>query len=447
MKARERSERAAPERWIGRFGRQRAKLLASILSGIDRYAGTRQVAKAPLRCVPEQVKRTRFAVVGCGFVADSYGRTLSLHPELELVGVTDLDSSRAAKFASIHGTKVYRNLEALLQDDRVEIVVNLTNPSSHFAVTKWSLEAGKHVYSEKPLAMVLTEAEELVSFAKVRGLLLSSAPCSILGESAQALGKALRENKIGEVRLAYAELDDGPIHQMHPEEWASLHGTPWPWRDEFSVGCTMEHAGYHLSWLVAFFGPAESVTAFSSSVIPHKHPDLAPEATAPDFSVAVIRFHSGVIARLTCSIVAAHDHSLRIIGDKGVLSVDECWHFGTPVRLRRFTPLGFRAESHPWVRRNWLTQRIYGLNSRPLTNPKPGWRRRLKRHEMDYLLGVKELASALREKRPSRLSAQLALHVNEIALAIHHAGTTGSSVSIRSRVVPSHHLECHEAYC
>ena len=132
----------------------------------------------------------------------------------------------------------------------------------------------------------------------------------MLGEAAQGLAEAVARKDVGTIRLVYAELDDGPIHQMQPDDWESPHGTPWPWRDEFSVGCTLEHAGYHLSWLIRYFGPIVLVTAFSSCLIPDKHPALRPEQTAADFSVACIKFHSGVTTRLTCSIVAPHDHSL-----------------------------------------------------------------------------------------------------------------------------------------
>lgn len=426
-------------RGSARLIRKRSEnLLASLLDGVDRLAvSPRRRGGREQDRDHEPGVRTGIAIVGCGFVADFYVQTLPLHPELQLVGVMDRDDVRAKRFASLHEVEAYPSLEALLEDPRIEVVVNLTNPGSHFAVTKAALEGGKHVYSEKPLALLLGEAEELVELAEERGLVLASAPCSILGESAQALWKALRRDEIGQVRIVYAELDDGPIHQMHPEEWASPSGTSWPWQDEFTVGCTMEHAGYHLSWLVAFFGPARSVTAFSSCLIPEKHPELPPEASAPDFSVGCIRFHSGVVARLTCSIVAPHDHSLRIIGDKGVLSVDECWHSGAPVRLRRFTPLGFRAETYPWLTRHGWTRALYELDGKThVLSPKPGWRRRLRRHDMDYALGVAEVSAAVREGRPSRLPARFALHVNEIALAIQNARETGSSISIGSTFPP-----------
>src|SRR5262249_974055 len=162
--------------------------------------------------------------------------------------------------------------------------------------------------SEKPMAMSLSEAKELAELAESRRLQISSAPCSLLGETAQTMWKALREKRVGPVRLVYAELDDGLVHKMPYKRWLSESGTPWPYEDEFEVGCTLEHAGYYLTWLAAFFGPIESVTAFSSCLVPEKIAEpLTGSTSAPDFSVACLKFASGVVARLTCSIVAPHD--------------------------------------------------------------------------------------------------------------------------------------------
>src|SRR5262249_49461000 len=160
--------------------------------------------------------------------------------------------------------KVAQTLRDVLDDPRVELVANLTNPSSHYEVSKAALEAGKHVYSEKPLAMDLDQARELVAIARAKRLHVTSAPCSVLGESAQTLWKSLRHGAIGKPRLVLAELEDGPVHLMRPQTWASDSGAPWPYKDEFEVGCTLEHAGYYITWFVAFFGPARSVTSFST---------------------------------------------------------------------------------------------------------------------------------------------------------------------------------------
>ena len=211
------------------------------------------------------------AIAGCGYVADSYLATLADHPELALVGAFDRDQERLDRFAGHWATHAYSSVEALIEDPRVELVLNLTNPRSHYEVTRACLEGAKHVYSEKPLAMCVEQAAELVGIARARGLYLSSAPCSALSETAQTLWKAIRENAVGRIRLVYANFDDGMVGpNMKPWTWVSASGAPWPARDEFEVGCAFEHAGYVLTWLAAFFGPAVSLTAFASCRIPDK---------------------------------------------------------------------------------------------------------------------------------------------------------------------------------
>lgn len=357
----------------------------------------------------------QIAIVGCGYVADFYLTTLPNHPELELLGITDRDEDRAARFAAHHSVRRFRDLGELLADDRVQLVVNLTNPRSHYEVSKVALEAGKHVYTEKPLATDWSQAVALVEEAEHRGLQIASAPCTMLGESAQTLWKAVREGAIGKIHLAYAELDDGMVHRENYRTWISGSGNPWPFKDEFEIGCTLEHAGYYVSWLAALFGPAESVTAFASCQIPEKSPDVPLEPSdTPDFAVGCIRFASGVVARLTCSIIAPHDHSLRLFGDGGVLSVKECWDFGSPVLIKRWTRWSFRAERYP------TAARLLGLGDRryPHVRPAKFQYKTPGANPIDFARGVAELAAAIREGRPCRLSPRYSLHLNEIVLTL-----------------------------
>lgn len=129
----------------------------------------------------------RIAFVGCGYVADFYMNTLSNHRNLQLAGVMDRDPDRASRFAARYSVGVYGTLDALLEDPGIDIVVNLTNPKSHYSISKASLEAGKHVYSEKPLAVVFPEAQELVDLAERKGLYLS-------GGSMQRPGRMRADN-------------------------------------------------------------------------------------------------------------------------------------------------------------------------------------------------------------------------------------------------------------
>jgi len=363
----------------------------------------------------------KIAFVGCGFVADYYINTICNYPNLELVGVMDRNAERASKFSQHYSVPTYPSLEELLNDPQVEIVVNLTNPRNHFAVSKAGLLAGKHVYSEKPLAMQFSDAEELVNLAAQNGLYISSAPCNVLSETAQTVWKALREEVVGPVRVVYAEMDDGMVHKMPYQKWQSTSGTPWPYKDEFEVGCTLEHAGYYLTWLAAFFGPAKSVTAFSTCLIPDKQTDveLTPPDT-PDFSVACIQFESGVVARLTCGIVAPVDHALKIIGDKGILSTEDCWDFTSPVHFQRRITIRRKTFVSPWKEKFPLVKAT---------------RQKIKhktRHGMDFGRGVAELATAIEEGRSCLLSPEFSLHVNEITLAIQNALEKNCTYQVKS---------------
>jgi len=379
------------------------------------------------------------AFVGCGFVADFYINTLKNHPNLKLVGVMDRNQQRAQTFGQYYSVPVYPSLEALLADPQVEIVANVTNPSSHFEVSKACLEAGKHVYSEKPFSMVLSEAQILVELAQQKGLYISSAPCGLLGETAQTIWQAVQNQEVGKISLVYAEIDDGPIHLEQPHTWVSASGSPWPYQDEFEVGCTLEHAGYYATWFPAFFGPATTITAFSSCLIPNKQvkPDEPLMVETPDFSVACIQFASGVVVRLTCSIVAPFNHAMQMIGERGTLSIDECWNYYAPVHIQHYSKMGFRAEKYPLLRKYAFLKKLLGVRTReyPLVN-KPSFKLRNLRHYQDFSRGIAELAYAITEQRRSRLPADYCLHVNEIVLAIQNALETGAPYQMTTTFEP-----------
>jgi predicted dehydrogenase len=366
----------------------------------------------------------RIALVGTGFVADLYMRTLSLHPGLEVAGVMDRDEERARRFARHYSLPFYPTLDALLAESGADIFLNLTNPASHYAVSRACLEAGKHVYSEKPLALSAEEARDLVQLAGERGARLSGAPSRVLGESAQTMWRALRGGVIGKPRLVYAEMDDGMLHQMAFRSWKSVSGTPWPYKNEFETGCTLEHAGYVLSWLLAFFGPVEHVTAYADCRVAKEETGVELGTKAPDFSVGCLRFRSGVVARLTCSVVAPKDHSIRIVGDSGVMYLKDCWRPREPVYVRSRFTVRRKTIEMPWGRKLPL------LGTPELRRNSKGLKK------VDFLIGVKELAEAIQDGRPSRLSESFCLHMTEVALALSDASPNGCNLAIESTFPP-----------
>jgi predicted dehydrogenase len=393
------------------------------------------------------MKRTSIGVIGCGYVFDHYMATRARHPHLHFAGVTDIDRDRAGKVADFYGLKVYDSTEAMLADPAIDIIANLTPIPAHHEVSRAALMAGKHVYSEKPLTATMAEARDLVRLAEAKGLRLSAAPSNALSATVQTLWSIVAQGAIGTVRLVYAEFDDNPVHLMAPETWRSRSGAPWPYRHEYEMGCTWEHAGYHLSWMCALFGPVRRVTAFSKLVLPDKTEATLDPADTPDFSVATLDFQSGVTGRLTCSIAAPVDHGMRIVGDRGMAWADTYRHYEAPVRLEGFDRFALKARNAASVRRHALLGAMFGVGGRrvPLVRmPPPGtrdirdelghgpaaWMKRLRRAEFgqqDKCLGMAELADAIATGRPHFPAPDFTLHVTELTLAIQAAGPDGAS--------------------
>jgi len=371
---------------------------------------------------PEKTIQGAVTLIGCGFVADLYMRSIQTFPGIRVLGAFDTDADRLSAFCNHWQIAPFATLDAALAATPAEgVVLNLTNPTSHAQVTEAALRAHRHVWSEKPLAMSMDDILALSALARDRDVQLASAPCSVLGQTAQTLARAVRDNVAGAPRLIYAELDDGFIPQAPVGDWTSESGAPWPWEDEFRTGCTLEHAGYYLSWLIAMFGSVRSVTAASARVIPDK---CGYDGPTPDFSTAILFFEAGPVARLTCSIAAPHDHRIRVVGDDGVLEVGKAWDNTAQVRFRKRLRIRRRLLEHP------IGRRVAPVTPRHPTVKRTG------AASMNFALGPAEMLGAIAAGRPSRLGGDYAIHLNEVTLAIQNAGEDGGSTPMQSRCTP-----------
>ncbi len=364
----------------------------------------------------------RFPVVlvGTGYVADFYMRSKELHPDVDILGAFDLRPDRLKQFCDFWNLTAFDSLQALLAALPADgLVLNLTSPTAHYQVSRACLEAGRHVYSEKPLAIDFDDARKLVALAGEKGLLLGGAPCSYLSEAAQTLGTAVRSDLAGPVRLVYAELDDGFIPQAPHQKWLSESGAPWPYEDEMRTGCTLEHAGYVLTWMIAMFGSIRTITAFST-VTTDK--GLEPGCDTPDISVGILQFESGPVVRITCSIVAPHDHRVLVVGDKGVLELEDSWKNAAPVKFRKRFTLRRRLMESPLARRVRLAQAPVGAKAK-----------RRGAASMDYFLGPVEQLQAIGGAMVNRASAAMALHTTEATLFLQNAGEESTTYRMQSR--------------
>jgi predicted dehydrogenase len=319
-------------------------------------------------------------IVGTGNIAGGYARDTRMHPEIRLVAATDLDPTRATAFAEAHGCRAHPSVDDLLADGEVDIVVNLTVHQAHYEVTKRALEAGRHVYSEKPLALRSSEARELVELATARGIRLGCSPSTFLGEAQQTAAAWVRSGRLGSVRAIYAEVNWGRIETWHP--------APAPF---FEVGALFDVGVYPLTLVTTMLGPARSVRAWAWDLMPDR---LTLDGTpfrigSPDLVVAAIELDGGQVLRLTTSFYvgepARQTGSLEFHGDDASLALGSFQEFDATVEVG---PYGGTYEQVAHVR--------------------PAYR------GIAWARGVAEMASAIAEDRPHRASAEQAAHIVDI---------------------------------
>ncbi|GAB6861028.1 aldo/keto reductase [Haloplanus litoreus] len=334
------------------------------------------------------------AFVGCGAVAEKYAATLDTSP-LSPVAACDLESGRASSFATDVGATAYTDLEAMLDATDAPLVVNLTSHASHAAVTERALRAGRHVWSEKPLALDAGRARDLVVLATERNLALGCAPTNPDGESQRLARRAVDDGRLGPVRLAYAHAHVGRVTEWHDDPDSFLQ-----------VGPLYDGAVYPLTLLVSWFGPVRRVRS-ADAVDPW--PDReARRPERPSHVEATLEFAAGPLVRLTASFYAPHRSreftSLELHGDDASLYLDDAG------------ALGGDGGGHVSVGRQGR-----GYTPNPLTAPS---RRR------PYLAGPERLAASVRRGRPARDTAHRGAHVVAVCNAVERAAERGETVTV-----------------
>ena len=342
------------------------------------------------------------AIIGCGNIAEAYASDLAAYEEIDLRGMTDPDLTRAEALATECGGQVYPSTEALLADPAVDIVVNLTIHHAHYAVTRQGLEAGKHVFSEKPLALTYAEAERLVALAEEQGVRLGCSPFTFMGEAQQTAWKQIREGRLGPVRVAYAEVNWGRIESWHPN--------PEPFYD---VGALYDVGVYPLTLLTTIFGPARRVRAYGTVLYPDRvtTEDRPFHIETPDFMLTTVEWPNGMVVRLTTNFYVnfhSKQTGVEFHGDLGSLYLSSWADFDATVA---FTEFGEHYDG-----------------ALPLLRaPYKG---------TEWGRGIRDMAEALVQDRPHRATGAQAAHVVEIVEAATQSMQHGAPVDLHATFPP-----------
>ena len=346
-------------------------------------------------------KKLGVAVIGCGNIADAYARDLAAYPQFDLIGMSDLEYQKARDLAEKYNCRAYNSTEELLADDAVELVVNLTIHHAHVEVVTQCLEAGKHVHSEKPLALTYEEARDLVELANQKGLRLGCSPFTYMGEAQQTAWKVINDGRLGTVRVAYAEVNWGRIESWHPN--------PGPF---YEVGALFDVGVYPLTMLTAMFGPARKVSAYGRVLYPDRitQEGVPFHIDTPDFVVSAVELANGTLVRLTTNFyVGNHNkqHGIEFHGDLGSLHLPT-WHdFSTTIEFAEYRG---QYESVPLVKAGY--------------------------EGTEWGRAVLDMAEAIAEDRPHRATGEHAAHVVEILCAIAESVEEGQPVEVHSDFTP-----------
>jgi predicted dehydrogenase len=348
--------------------------------------------------------RTGVGIIGAGNISTQYLKNLTRFPELEVRFVADIDLERAAAQAEAYGVPASGTVDELLAREDIEVVVNLTIPAAHTEVGRRIIAAGKHVWSEKPVALDHASAAELLAAAEAAGLRVACAPDTVLGAGIQTALRAIARGDIGEPLTATTM-----FHVPGPESW---HPNP-DFLFATGAGPLFDMGPYYVTTLVHVFGSATRVQAVSSKSRDTRVIGSGPRAgetfpvEVPTHHAALIEFEGGRSAQSTFSFQHALPRAgfVEINGTEGTISLPDPNNFDGDSTLWRY------GQEGPAVIR--ATGAAHGRGT-----------------------GVVELVRAIRAGVPERASGALASHVLDILLGIRDAAASGTAVEIGSAVAP-----------
>lgn len=329
------------------------------------------------------MQRMKVGIIGCGNISGIYFQAGARFPVLDIVAAADLDIERARAKAEEFGIAKACSVEELLVDPEIEIVVNLTIPNAHYAVSRAALLAGKHVYAEKPMAITRDEGRELLAIAGERGLRIGGAPDTFLGAGIQTCRELIDRGAIGEPVGATAFMVGHGHESWHPDP--EFYYKP-------GGGPLFDMGPYYLTALVSLIGPLRRVTGSAQIIFPERTITSQPKAgtkisvETPTTIAGILDFAGGAVGTMIMSfdVWATNLPRIEIYGTETSLSVPDPNTFGGPVKI-------WRKSERVWE--DVPITRPYAENSRGI--------------------GVADMAYAIQSGADARASGALTFHVLE----------------------------------
>ncbi|AQQ70133.1 putative oxidoreductase YdgJ [Limihaloglobus sulfuriphilus] len=278
------------------------------------------------------IKIRNIGIVGCGKICDIYFQTLSKLENVDVRACADLVLERAEEKAAKYNIPRACTVEEIMASDDIEIILNLTVPAAHYSIAKQALEAGKHVYNEKPFTNEREQGLEILELADKKGLLTGCAPDTVMGAGIQTCRKLIDEGAIGRPLSFTAFMTSSGTESWHPdpEFYYKTGGGP-----------LFDMAPYYLSALITLLGPVHAVSGMAS--MPRKQRMITSEPKKGQIIDVEVDTHVMSLIEMECramrTMVMSFDiwqsslPRIEIYGSEGSLSVPDPNGFGGVVKL------------------------------------------------------------------------------------------------------------------
>ncbi len=356
----------------------------------------------------------KVGIVGCGNISTAYLTLASQFAGYTIVACADINSALAQQQASAFGCRS-ASVEDLLSDPDIDLVVNLTIPAAHYEVTKAALNAGKHVYSEKPYVLSFEQGIELRDLADAKKLRIGSAPDTFLGGSHQTARSIIDAGDVGDIVGGSCFFYSHGMEDWHPQP--DFFYQP-------GGGPVLDMGAYYISNLVQLIGPVKRVMAMSSK--PQSQRTISSEPRAGEVIEvnvqttvnAIMEFEQGAQITFGSSwdVWSSENNLIELHGTKQSMVIPDPNHFGGNVKLS-----------------DGETEKVlppFKVLSTPNLEDASGV---LKSNYRG--IGLADMAVAISQGRDHRCSGDLALHVIEVMLRILASAESGQSETISTRCV------------
>jgi len=365
----------------------------------------------------------KVGLIGCGHIAETYFRAEKYFNNIKIIKCADINLKAAKKCSKEYGIK-FLSVNEILKDQEVEIILNLTIPKAHYEISKKALLNGKHVYSEKPLAINLKDGKELLKISRRKKLYLGNAPDTFLGGGIQKSKELVEKNIIGKIKLGNAVFAFPGIQSYHPN--------PEPWFAKLEGGPVIDMGPYYITALVNLLGPAKKVSGRIINGSKYRTIGIGPKkgrkfkVNCPTTYLSTITFKNNTVIRLTLSfdVIAHQRNHIELYGEKGSMIVPDPNMFGGSVFTCK--KLGDNWKEFKTTKMHLGKINIRTQSSRANETPT----------NANYRgAGLSEMAYSIEKKRKHLCNGEISLHVLDIITSIMKASKSGVNQSINTDCV------------